>query len=362
MKPLNVGIVSVGGAGRAHIARFGRNPKSCVRAVFDLKEKNLRDFLWIEEKGGYVTTDYENILNDEQIDIISICSPDHTHLDYAIAAIKAEKHVLVEKPLVTSIEQCEKLQKAISNSDKVFGVHHQMRYVPCFMQAYNSVTKGEIGLPLVLEADYIHDMRERAALYDNWRVNQKHPQKIALGASSHAFDLIRWVLNDEVVEVFSYATHIGWLNYPDKDTVMTILKFSSGAVGKVLSTIACQRPQLNSLVIYGTEGNIVNNLLINKHGLKRFIYLPKNRSIKEKIFSRVLDRVLMRVKSTQNYPFSVYEHESACESLIDDFLSGVQEGKKFSVNFSEGAYTVQICLASIQSYEEGRPVQVKRVF
>ncbi len=361
MKVLNVGVVSVGGAGRAHIARFSKNPKSCIRAVFDPKKENLKDFLWIKKR-GYVTTDYEKILDDEQIDIISICSPDHTHFDYATAAIKAGKHVLVEKPMTTSIEQCEKLQATISNSDKIFGVHHQFRYVPCFMLARNSVTKGEIGLPLILEADYIHDMRKRATLYDNWRIDPENPQQIVLGGSCHTIDLIRWILNDEVVEVFSYASHSGWLNYPDKDTVMTILKFSNETIGKVLVTIACQRPQLHPLIIYGTEGSIINNLLLDKHGLKKFIYAPKNKSVKRTIFSRILNQLLMSVKFTQSYPFSVYEHEAACQALIQDFLNCIQEGKQFAVNFSESAYTVQICLASIESYEKGKPVQVKRMF
>jgi UDP-N-acetylglucosamine 3-dehydrogenase len=362
VKRLNVAIISAGGAGRAHIARFSRNPKSCVRAVFDPKEKNLRDFLWIKEKGGYVTNDIAKILNDESVDIISICSPDYTHFDFALAAVKAGKHVLVEKPLVTSLEQCEQLRAPISNSDKVFGVHHQMRCVPCFVEARKSVISGEIGLPYILEADYIHNMRERATLYDNWRMDARNYQKIAFGMFSHTIDLLRWIVDDEVVEVFSYATHIGWPDYPGKDTVMTILKFSRGAIGKVLSTIACQRPQLNSLVIYGTEGSIVNNLLNGKSGLKRFIHIPKNRSIKKRIFSRMLTRLLIRVKSTQNYPFSIYEHDAACQRLIEEFLTCVQEGEDFPINFSEGAYTTQICLASIESYEKGKPARVKRTF
>lgn len=358
MKPLKVGVVSIGGAGRAHIARFNKNPKSCIRAVFDPNEKRLGDFLWVRKKGGYVTTEYEKIINDEEVDIISICSPDYTHFDYANAAIKAGKHVLIEKPMVTSLEQCEKLQVTAHNSDKVFGVHHQMRYVPAFVQARELVLNGEIGIPVIAEADYVHDMRERATLYDNWRVNSKHPQKVVLGASSHTIDLLRWMLDDEVVEVFSYASHIGWPEYPDDDTVVTMLKFSRGAIGKVMSTISCRRPQLNSLALYGTEGNIIDNLLIDKQGLKRFIYNYKNSSWKHKI----LDQILMRSKSVLNYPFSMYEHEIACQSLIEEFLSCIVDGQKFSIDFCEGAYTAQLCLAAIESYEKRRPIQVKRLF
>jgi predicted dehydrogenase len=358
MKLLNVAVVSAGGAGRAHAIRFFKTPNVSVRAVYDPNRKNLKDLSWIEKNGGRVTTEYENILDDDKIDVISICSPDHAHFDHIIAALKAGKHVLVEKPMVTSLEQCRKLQEAVSKSDRIFGVHHQMRYVPCFVRARDYITNGKVGLPFIVEADYIHDMRERASLFDDWRIDPKNPQNIVLGASCHTIDLLKWILNDEVVEVFSFAAHIAWPEYPDKDTVMTVLKFSKGAIGKTLVTIACQRPQLNSLVIYGSDGSIINNLWADRHGFKRYIHLPDSIPWKQK----VLSRLLTLTRAAQDFPFSVYEHDTASQALIKDFLSCIQENKQFSSNFSESAYTVQICLASIQSYQEGRPVQVKRMF
>jgi predicted dehydrogenase len=355
---INVAIVSTGGAGRAHISRFNKNIKSCVKAIFDIKKENLNSFSWIKKNGGYITTDFNKIITDDSIDLISICSPDYSHFDYALAAINAGKHVLVEKPMVTSIEQCQKLSYAISNHDTIFAVHHQMRYVPCFMSAKMSVINGDIGMPIILEADYVHDMRERASLYDDWRLDSKNFQKVVLGMSSHTIDLARWILNDEVNQVFSYANHNGWTEYPDVDTVMTLLKFNRGTICKIMSTVACQRPQLNSLVIYGNKGSIINNLVIDKKGPSKLIHTPKN--IKIKILSKLL--LGTRSKLIQNIPFSMYEHEIACKSLIDDLLNHILEGTDFPVNFSEGAYTTQICLASIESYEKGVPIMVKRMF
>ena len=362
MKPLKVAIVSIGGAGYAHVARFGKNPKACVRAVFDINENRLKAFSRLKSKDTYVATDYDDILNDSEIDIVSICSPDHTHFNYAIKAIRANKHVLIEKPMVVSLEECKEIQEALFKTDITFGVHFQMRYVPCFNCARDAIMRGEIGVPFVVEADYIHDMRERAALNDNWRIDRNSPQRVVLGASSHAIDLVRWAINDEVVEVFSYATHVGWPEYPDEDTVLTILKFKNGAVGKVLSTIASSRPQMNSLVVYGARGSITNNLLIGKGGVRKIIYVPGKDSIKNRFLNLLGTLCINMTRSAQNYPFSIYEHEAASAALVDQFLKCVLQKKKFPISFSEAAYTTQICLSCIESYEKGRPVQVKRIF
>ena len=81
---------------------------------------------------AYFTADFWRILNDDEIDVVSICSPDSTHYKYAIEGLKAERHALVEKPMATTIEQCREITSAVETSRGIFGVHHQMRYVPSF--------------------------------------------------------------------------------------------------------------------------------------------------------------------------------------------------------------------------------------
>jgi predicted dehydrogenase len=111
-----------------------------------------------------------------------------------------------------------------------------MRYVPCYVKARERVLGGAIGIPFIAEAAYVHDMRERATRYDSWQIDVDYPQQVVLGASSHTLDLVRWILDSEVTEVFSYATHLGWPEYPDYDTVLTLLRFGNGAVASVMST------------------------------------------------------------------------------------------------------------------------------
>lgn len=361
MKPVTVAIVSAGGAGRAHFQRFRSSPDVNVKTIFDINRNKMLDLSKNYETN--ITSDYGQIIDDKDIDVVSICSPDSTHFDYAIDAIAARKHVLVEKPLATSLQQCEKLQAATRdpNYDKVFGVHHQMRYVPCFKSAREFVHNHDLGLPLVIEADYVHDMRERATQFDDWRINKESVQRVILGASSHTIDLMRWILNAEVTEVFSYASNIGWPDYPDVDTVMTLLKFDNGVIGKAMSTFACQRSQLNTLNIYGTKASFHNGLAIDKFGAKSFI-CPKKSLIKLPLLKWVLTQSPISLGPIENYPYSVYEHELACRKLVQEFLYCVRGGATFPVDFSEGAYTTQICLAGLESYEKGRPIEVNRAF
>lgn len=361
MKHVNVAVVSIGGAGRAHSIRLQKNSKSKLRAIFDPSRDRLDDFKE-NTTGAVLTTDFDDILTDSEIDAVSVCSPDGTHSRYAVDAIKAGKHVLVEKPMVTSIEQCKEISSALDRSPIVFGVHHQMRYVPSFLKARGLVSSGAIGLALTAEADYVHDMRERAFLYDGWRASLPDPQNIVLGASSHTIDLLRWMLDDEVVEVFSYSTRIGWPEYPEESTVVTVLKFAGGAIGKVASTIASRRPQLNSLSLHGTDGAIINNLHLDQGGLNSVICVPSSMSFKAWLGQSAITALIKRIRPVQQYPFSVYEHETACCALLDEFLTSILEGTSFPVGFSEGAYTVQICIACIESYQTGCPVRVERMF
>jgi len=124
MRPLNVAVVSTGGAGRAHAARFEKNPKSRLRALFDVKEESLASMESYEARGAYLTSDYKRILNDDEIEVISVCSPDSTHSAYAVEALEAGKNVLFEKPMATTIEQCREMAAAADAGRGIFGVHH----------------------------------------------------------------------------------------------------------------------------------------------------------------------------------------------------------------------------------------------
>ena len=117
---MDIGIIGLGGAGRAHFQRFRRNP--AVRRIvgYDIRPEAAA------EAGCESAGSLEELL--AQVDAVSICTPDHLHLEGIIAALQAGRHVLVEKPMVASHEEAQALGPIVrSFPHLVFAVHHQMR-------------------------------------------------------------------------------------------------------------------------------------------------------------------------------------------------------------------------------------------
>jgi predicted dehydrogenase len=402
-KEINIGILGFGGAGIAHARRFSSLEGVNISLVYDPKLTMIKERA--DKYSEFAFTDKVEEILKSSIDAVSICTPEHTHFQYARMAVEHGLHVLVEKPMFVNRDECSQFEKIMKGSDLVFGVHHQMRYIPAFRAARDLVQSGQLGEILMIEADYIHDMRERATRFDDWRFDEKDPQNIVLSGMSHTLDMIRWILDEDPCKVVAFSGHRGWPEYPDIDTVSVMLKFSSGVLGKTTKTIASRGPQRNTLAIYGTNGQIHNNIFRNDIGKIVIttdakmggcfdnISLRKNNGSSEKKelnFSQILTnqfknrprsliqvpgwlkalalrglktpitpltRQLIKSPRFRDYPFSVYEHDYACQALINDFVAAVRGLKKFPVDFSEGRAAVELCLSCIESYEAQKVIQ-----
>jgi predicted dehydrogenase len=354
MNNIKFAVLGFGGAGRAHVRRLQNIKGVQVKIVYDPKISQLKKITSTLKDINF--TDRLEEIFAEKLDALTVCTPDHTHFEYAKIAVEQNLHTLVEKPMFVTLKQCDIMNKILKKNSVVFGVHHQMRYVPSFRAAYELVRKGVLGKILAIEADYIHDMRTRATAFDNWRVDHENPQNVVLGGLSHTMDLMRWIADEEVEDMFSFAGHTGWKEYPDVDTVVASLRFKSGTIGKGTITISSSGPQRNTIAIYGTHGQIHNNIFRDTYGAVSFIRNP-DMGFKKNILTRLLTPFMKRHSSIlRDYPFSIYEHEIACKALLSDFVSAVRTGQPFPIGFNEGRSTVRLCLACIEAYKTGKSV------
>lgn len=291
---LRIGIISLGGAGRAHLRRFLKNPKAKVVAVFDPKPEVVGDLSGSGEDIVVATTKLEEFYSCEDIQAVSICSPDHTHASYALRALKRGWHVLCEKPLTSTSPDCEHLVREVRKTGLKFMVHHQLRYVPVFWKSKKIVQSGQLGDIFSVEADYFHYMKKRAMMFDDWRIDRDNYQNIVLGGGCHPIDLMQWILEDRIVETFAYANHIGWKEYPDVDTVVALFRFQKkGAIGKMTMTISARRPIYHPLVVTGTEATIVNGLLLKEDGFKEMLHFPaSNLRRSRRLLGRIVGSVM----------------------------------------------------------------------
>jgi UDP-N-acetylglucosamine 3-dehydrogenase len=356
--PVRVGIVGFGGAGRAHLHRFRANAGVSVTAIFDPNaDRASAGLRGIQDSGSIaVTGDWSDFLRRGDLDVVSVCSPDHVHARQAADCLAQGIDVLCEKPMATSVSGALNMEKTAEQAGRRLMVHHQMRYVPVFLKAKQAVDSGALGDVFAIEADYYHDMRERATRFDTWRVDPVQPQSIVYGGACHPLDLMQWVLSDQIVEVFAYASAMAFPEYPGPDTVCSVMKFSRGAVGRLTMTIGCCRPQYNPLVVLGSRGTVVNGLLMQTSGPSRVQHYPPRRSrMKEAAV-----RWLMSEGSAIHYPFNHYEHEQACRSLVGEFLGSRKAGGPAPVPVGSSVDVIRVCDAMIASYTTGQPVCVVR--
>lgn len=149
--------------------------------------------------------DLEQVLCCEQVDVVHICTPNALHFEMAKRAIQAQKHVICEKPLATSLEEAKELQQLASEKGVHTGVPFVYRYHPMIREARARIANGELGALHLIHGSYLQDwLLEQAD--NNWRVDPK------LGGSSRAFadigshwcDLIEWITGERFVRLISH--------------------------------------------------------------------------------------------------------------------------------------------------------------
>lgn len=382
---LRVGIIGFGGAGQAHWSYFGCIPGCQVTKVFDSKAGGLER---VAQTPGAIEACDDLKLFWQDLDAVSICSPDSTHADYIVAALDHGLHVLCEKPLTDSIEGVCRIKAAAERSDRVVAVVHQMRFVPLHRKIKRIIESGELGTISYLEGYYVHDLRERAFHYDDWRKTDNATPLVYSGC--HFVDLLRWFADDEIVEVFAAANHLAFPEYPESDFNLVTLRFGSGVIGKVLVAFGAAGPQDHSVRIYGDQASIDNNLLFKKNGRwgrvihspiviqKKLLSNPNKEAyhgllrqlranVPAYLFGKSFEvlRYLARRPNTEYggrfYPVRVYEHALACVGAIEDFVDSVRESRMPLCTVDEASKTVLACLAGVVSYRTNQPVKVASV-
>ncbi len=372
-----IGIAGFGGAGMAFYRQF-INMKNCtVVSVFDIEENAKKRLRTYSDKVLFFNDYKEFLLTD--INIVIIATPDATHATYMAEALQAGKHVLCEKPLTDSLEGIKTILKAVNEAKGcVAAVQHQMRFLPVHVKIKYAIEKGELGKISYIEGYYVHNLTERGFLYHDWRKTDNATPLVYSGV--HMVDLLRWLVDDEVVEVSGMANHISFPEYPESDLNVILLKFRSGVIGKVVTAFGAARPQDHSVRIYGTEKSVENNLLVTSEGKYKVLHRPfyQFKTVQHSSFRKKLGKLkhywkpillgrsfelLMKIApklgdyALNSYPLRVYEHGYAVRESILDFLQAIEHNRPPKCSVIESAKSVAVSLAGVEAYRTGKTVK-----
>lgn len=334
-KKLGVGVIGLR-MGMEHLNAYRLNPNCRVVGACDLNGKKLEAAR--NDHGATVTTtDYRELLANPDIQIVSVATPDFDHVEQCVAALKAGKDVLCEKPMTTTMEDARAIIQAVKETGRRFMVGQVCRYAPGFVLAKRLIDRGEIGEIFLVESEYAHNY-ERAKGVGNWRMDAR--REPFLGGGCHAVDLVRWIAGD-AEEVFAYSNHKCLPDWPVQDCTMAAYRFKSGAIGKVMVSIGCVRPYTMRSVFYGTTGTII----CDNTSTELFLCRSGN---------------FTGAPAFATLPVGTSSHNVVAE--IAEFVDCILNDSPVPANEVEGAKTVATALAAVKSAKEGRPVKISELF
>ncbi len=253
MKKIGYAVLGLG-VGKNHARAAAQCPDCDLIAVCDLQQNRLDE---VKAEFPYVQTylEFDEMLKDPAIDIVSIAVPSGMHAEFAVKAMEAGKNVLVEKPIDITVEAAMKIEEARVRTGKIAAVVHQNRNNSDMKPILDAVRSGRIG-DLIL-GDFEVKWYRTQKYYDEggWRGTWEMDGGGSLmNQAVHTVDLMQWIMGD----VESITSHAGIYAHDIKTEDMTasLIKFKSGAAATFVST-TCAYPGLNTgIKIYGSKGSI----------------------------------------------------------------------------------------------------------
>lgn len=333
---LGAAILGTGDVTGGHIRAYQTNPCTEVRAILsrDLDRAAAKARAHgLAHCDAY--TDLDELLKRGDIQIVSVCTPHHLHVEQAVACAQAGKHVVVEKPVALDLEGLRKLDRAICEAGVRSVVSFVLRWNPLFENIRALIADGMIGDIFHGEVDYLHGITKDLALYP-WVRQRQFGGSALLTAGCHAVDALRWFVQQEAVEVFSYATTSRGnpLEYEYDPNSVTLVRFAGGVMGKVMTSIESVAPYTFPIVLMGNGGTIRDNRVFSKRwpGQNGWARIPA---------------ILPDSGSVDHHPFV---------PQIAHFVDCIQRGVESHCNVADAVKTHEICLAAEISRVEHRPM------
>lgn len=258
MKQLRVGIIGLG-VGEKHIAAYQSNPNCEVVTLCDFADEKLA-VASNKYPGVKLTTNANGLLQNPEIDVVSIASYDNYHYEQIVQAIKAGKHVFVEKPLCLYESEAADIRQLLSENPTIkMSSNLNLRTVPRFRWLKQMIAKGEMGQTYYVEGDYNYGRLHK--ITEGWRGKMDFYSAV-YGGGVHIIDLLLWLTGEQVIEVAAYGNSLssGNAGLSNHDLVVSILKFGNGMVGKMAANLGCVFPHFHTLNIYGTRATFMNGI------------------------------------------------------------------------------------------------------
>ena len=254
---IRVGIIGCGKIAQVrHIPEYVANPNVELYGFYDINQTRTEELA--KKYGGKAFASYEELLADETIEAVSVCAANHVHAEITIAALKAGKHVLCEKPMAVTLAECEAMVAAAEESGKYLMIGQNQRLAMAHAKAKELIEQGAIGKVLTFRTIFGHGGPETWSIDPGSNVWFFDKTKAAMGAMAdlgiHKTDMIQYVLGSKIVKTQAVLTTLdkkdatGSLIGVD-DNAICIYQMEHGVIGTMTA----------SWTYYAAEDNTTNS-------------------------------------------------------------------------------------------------------
>ena len=344
---VGVGVVGLGAIGVVHARAIKELEQELgwVRLVAVVDQVRAKADELARQLGAKAYYTIDDLARDPEVDVVTIATPSYLHAPQALYLVEYHKHVIVEKPMATTLAGAREMVMKAERNGVRLGVIFQERYAPDIVRAKQIIDSGALGKVFMVDARMMWWRDEktyynRDELARSWRGMWDTEGGGALtNQGIHTVDLMYW-LGGEVIEVAGFYTNFSHPTITVEDNAVAIFRYRSGALGLLGASVSTQpsNMQFRSIRIYGTEGQL--EIMDRKITL-----LATNRGEAEKAYA-----------STRSE--TITEAGNLHKELFRSFLTALSEGRDFPINGYEGMRSLEIIKAIYLSSNTGQVIKL----
>jgi predicted dehydrogenase len=338
---INVGVIGYGWAAGAHVDAINTIPGAQVAGIYSSRPLDAGQISARHGAEIRLYASLESMLADPALHVVSICSVHSQHAAQAIQAAAAGKHLIIEKPVALTLDDCLDVERAVEAAGVKACVCFECRFSSQFQATKALIDQGLLGRIHYGEVDYYHGIGPWYRQYE-WNVRKEHAGSSLLTAGCHALDGLLLFMGTDVEEVTACATgsaNADFAKYQYETTSVTLLRYGDGRVGKVASCIDCLQPYYFHVHLVGSEGSLLDNRFSTTRlkGVDRGTW-------------NMLSMKMLDSGDVTDHPY---------RAQFEAFFSSLREGTEMQLtSLREAMRTHRVAFAAERSIQTGRGVRL----
>ncbi|MEH7416892.1 Gfo/Idh/MocA family oxidoreductase [Neobacillus drentensis] len=340
---IKVAIIGTGAIASAHIRAYQQFLGRCnIVAICDIYPEKAVKSAQTHNIKVDIYSDYKELLQRPDIDLVSICTPPYTHAELSIAFLEARKNVLVEKPMASSLEECDAMNEAQKKSGKILSVVSQNRFTNPMMKLKSILDTKLMGPIVHTQVDSF--WWRGYSYYDLWWRGtwEKEGGGCTLNHAVHHIDIFHW-MNGMPADVTAITSNTSHDNAEVEDLSVAICRYPNGSLAQITSSVV-HHGEEQQLIFQGKNARVSVPWKVTASRSKENGFPEKDQELEAK-----LQAAYEQLSNLE------YEGHTA---QIDDVLSAIEGKKEVLVDGQEGRKTLELITAIYQSSSTGKTVKL----